>query len=311
MSDPGSPLPSLLKKESAPSRSSIFFKSFLFMLCVIALAVGMNRFFGWMAVETPDTAALFTQITDGRVEMRRMAAVEWVRQLQMSDDRKDEVSLGQLRPSDDHLRILGPDFVRSADCSGRDPVLMTSQATWLGYSRTPERGQELLRNFLQGLPGDSCIEARIMALASLIRLGVTDVDFSLIEAASESQDPSVRKIGTFGLGQLDRWSPELQKNAEARLKVLISDSVDDVRWNAAIALASRAPTEATPVLKQLLLRAKGQVTLTSSEFDLYREVFRAALRARDTELRSELMALSREHPHLKLRQAAKEILQKS
>lgn len=129
-------------------------------------------------------------------------------------------------------------------------------------------------------------------------------------ASSEHADPSVRKIAAFGLGRM-KMGPEEQKNAALRLKALLQDPVEDVRWNAAIALATVSPADAIGTLKPLLVRAETQSSLSPYELELYREVLRASLLTRDPSLREQVERISMKHPHLKLRQSAKEFLKKN
>ncbi|MBS1984134.1 MAG: HEAT repeat domain-containing protein [Bdellovibrionales bacterium] len=304
------PLPEVKKRTTKATFSSIFGRSLTLMVVVVAFAGALFGFFRWAAFEKHDAQDLFLKMTDGRTEVRRMAAVEWLRQLQEADAAHSS-DLEALRLSSEQIRVVGPEFLRSAECRGHDPVTVTTQAALLGYARVADDARPVLQNFIRALPADDCLDARVMALVSLARLGAQDpAAVQLFAEAAVHSDPSVRKVAAFALGSaLSSSLTESQNLARAKLKVLLEDSVQDVRWNAAIALAGPGRPEVLPLLRDLLERATIESAgLTYSLFEVYREAMRAALRTQDSQLVAMVEKVSREHVNLKLRQAAKEIL---
>jgi HEAT repeat protein len=121
----------------------------------------------------------------------------------------------------------------------------------------------------------------------------------------------VRKIVVYALGALpgDEQLPTLQ--------TAVTDSVPDVRWNAAVALARHGSHGGVGVLKQMLDRQylEQNVKRTArpeDDIDPVADVMISGLQAaaalRDPSLRASVQEISQQDRSLKVRQAALEAL---
>jgi HEAT repeat protein len=127
----------------------------------------------------------------------------------------------------------------------------------------------------------------------------------------ESSDPGVRKMTVYALGALPG-------DGQLRgLSTALNDSVPDVAWNAAVALARHRNRDGVPVLQRMLDRAYVERTVkrTSSrldDIDPIGEVMISALQAiaalQETSLRNEVTNLSHSESNLRVRQVAMETL---
>ena len=324
--DARAPLPEVRKKDVKEAFSSIFLKSALFLGLIVALGFGVQRFFSWAAFEGASPEELFTKSLDGRTDVKRMAAAEWVRLLQDADVNARVRELETLRPTSAQVAKLGSLLSRwAASCQAEEVPWLGSLITVLGYSPPQAGAEPLLRSLLSAIgPTSPCESLDVMGLASLARLGANSAeDLGLFQNAALDSDSSRRKIAAFGLGAFLKTSqtapegsplpPDARETSKQRLEALLQDNVEDVRWNAAFALAGAGQAEAVPVLRDLLVRAErtgqaepGSEPLTATLFAVYRESFRAVARLHDEALRGELQKLSESHANVKLRQAAKE-----
>lgn len=117
----------------------------------------------------------------------------------------------------------------------------------------------------------------------------------------ESENPDLRKTAAYVLGVL--------KNPEAAewLKSSLDDSMADVRWNAALALARLGDESGRGELIQMLDRARLAETYHMDEPDIERTMINAAkglalIQPKDAE--TILKTISVEDPNLKVREAA-------
>src|SRR5207245_1434626 len=96
--------------------------------------------------------------------------------------------------------------------------------------------------------GDEDLQTRIYAVWSLGAIGDRRAVPRLLPFLS-SDEPDLRKIGAYALGSLD--APE----ATEGLKDLLNDPVEDVSWNAALALARQGNGAGLPLLARMLDRS--------------------------------------------------------
>jgi HEAT repeat protein len=122
-----------------------------------------------------------------------------------------------------------------------------------------------------------------------------------LERLAAAEDPGVRKAAVHALGTMPGDA------ARARLAASLQDAVEDVRWNAALALAQRGDAAAAPVLRGMLdrrhLDTVAGLTPEQREEAMLAAVA-AAARISDEELRGALAELRRSDPSLRVRQAA-------
>ena len=133
----------------------------------------------------------------------------------------------------------------------------------------------------------------------------------MLQPIYASPDAGVRKMVVYALGAL----PGDQQIVT--LRTALEDSVPDVRWNAAVALARHGAKEGIPVVRQMLDRSYVEqvvkrMTRADEDQDPVADVMISGLRAaaalKDSSLRPSVESLSRQDSSLKVRQAAIEAL---
>ena len=92
-------------------------------------------------------------------------------------------------------------------------------------------------------------ETQIYSVWALGAIGDPQAEPALAELA-RSEDPGVRKAAVHALGSLTGRGVAGRPGGGA-----LADGVEDVRWNAAVALARRRDPAAVPVLLEMLDRA--------------------------------------------------------
>ena len=124
--------------------------------------------------------------------------------------------------------------------------------------------------------------------------------------ASRSEDPGVRKMAAYVMGKLG------DRRAVERLKVLLEDRVPDVRWNAAIALATLGDGSGVAVLRSMVdrdaLGRQAQLTSEQTETAMVNALKAFAL-LRDEGSLPLLEKVAREDPNLRVRDAARNAIE--
>jgi HEAT repeat protein len=153
-------------------------------------------------------------------------------------------------------------------------------------------------------------EARISAIWALGASGDPAV-IPKLQPLYQSTDAGIRKMVVYALGALPG------QTQDGTLGTALQDSIADVRWNAAVALARHGSLEGMPVLRQMLDRAsveqvvKREVRVDDDQ-DPIADVMISGLRAvaalKAPSLKPTVEALSREDRSMKVRQAALEAL---
>ncbi len=304
MSD-SDPLPRVLKPEQKTSFGGLLLKSFLIFLGLGLLAVFISWSFGWIAVEKYSVTDLFQKIVSGRSEVKRMAAAEWAREL-IEVQEKGEVK-GQLGPDSNQSKSLLAELeMQKSNPQGFDAPLAGGIATILGFSQDQPLAIKGLEDFLESYDLSSSIEPYIYSIVSLARLNsYASKSLELFLKASQHSDFALRKAAAFALGNPLHPESPIHPSAQARLRELLEDSVEDVRTNAAIALAQRGDLSAKPVLEQIVGEIENGKDPSLEQFQRDVEVFRAMGKLKDRALLDRLKVISMTHPNLKLRQAAK------
>jgi HEAT repeat protein len=153
-------------------------------------------------------------------------------------------------------------------------------------------------------------EARITTIWALGSSGDPTV-VPRLQPWLDSSDAGIRKMVVYALGALPG------EEQLATLRTALTDTVPDVRWNAAIGLARHDNREGVPVLGQMLDRAYVEQTVTrevrlDADVDPVADVMIGGLRAlaalKDASLRASIEALSQQDRSMKVRQAALEAL---
>jgi len=157
---------------------------------------------------------------------------------------------------------------------------------------------------------DEMNEAHISTIWALGASGDPAV-VPVLQPIYASPDPGVRKMVVYALGAL----PGDQQIVT--LRTALEDSVADVRWNAAVALARHGAKEGIPVVRQMLDRSYvEQVVKRASRpdedqdpvADVMISGLRAAAALKDSSLRPSVESLSQQDRSLKVREAAIEAL---
>ncbi len=199
---------------------------------------------------------------------------------------------------------LGADIVRAfSDSDSDDPRVRRYLALALGRLNNPPANAvtELVASL-----SDPDTETRISIIFALASLGdVTTIND--ISRMYESDDAGVRKMAVYAVGIL---SPDGQ---DATLRTALEDSVADVQWNAAVALARHGNSDGMVIIRRMLDRSyvERMVTRTPSSdanIDPVSEVIVSGLQAAAalgaSELRSSIQTLSESDSNLRVREVA-------
>jgi HEAT repeat protein len=144
-------------------------------------------------------------------------------------------------------------------------------------------------------------ETRLYAVWALGMIGDASALDAVVES-SLSDDPGMRKMAAYVLGRLK------DRRAVPRLRVLLEDSEADVRWNAAISLASLGDASGLSVLQSVIDRdaLSRQAALSADQSEV---AITGALKAiellHDTPSLPLLEKVAREDPNLRVRAAAR------
>ena len=199
---------------------------------------------------------------------------------------------------------LGTDIVQAfSQSDGDDPRVRRYLALAVGRLNNPPAAavDELLASL-----EDPDTETRITVIWALAALG-DSTTVSEIGQMYQSEDSGVRKMAVYALGIL---SPD---GRDATLRTALEDSVADVQWNAAVALARHGNREGMMVIGRMLDRAYVERMVTriptsDANIDPVSEVIVSGLEAaaalRASELRSSIEALSESDVNLRVREVA-------
>jgi len=187
------------------------------------------------------------------------------------------------------------------DAGGDDPRVRRFLALALGRLGNAQAVPALLEylgDVQRGEGTDS--QTHIYAVWALGAIG-DDAAIPTLVALTTNEDPGLRKMAVHALGAFR------SEEATAVLERALEDPVDDVRWNAALALAHHGHLAAIPVLEQMLdrqqLSRSEAVTPDQAEEILLQAVAGAGLLA-DPSLAVRLERLGDDDPSLKVRAAA-------
>jgi HEAT repeat protein len=247
--------------------------------------------FGLIASEGRSARDYLAEVRSGSTNRRWQAAFELSKILQTNRDAalKDE-------------RFV-PEIVALFDDSGNDdPRVRRYLAVALGRIGDRRAVASLLRVLEKP---DADPETLIYAVWALGAIGDPQAAASLVKLAS-SEDPGVRKAVAHALGALP--SPETR----AALVAGLGDAVDDVRWNAALALARQGDAAAKPVLLQMLDRsqlARAAGLTPEQEEEALLQAVGAASKLADGDVREALERLHRSDSSLRVREAARVALE--
>ena len=199
---------------------------------------------------------------------------------------------------------LGPALVQAfADSAGDDPRVRRYLALAVGRLQNVPPGA--VDQLVAGLD-DPDAETRISIIWALASVGDASV-VDEIEAMYLSTDAGVRKMAVYALGALP-----LDVQAST-LRNALDDTVADVRWNAAVALARHGRGDGMVVLRRMLDRAYvernvSRTPAVDAQLDPVAEVIVSGLQAvgalKAPDLRETVAELSRSDSSLRVREMA-------
>ena len=277
---------------AAPSLAAQFF---LIPLAVVGVTVMV--YVGFRSLLTDDRSArdYLTEVRVGGSNRRWPAAYELSRLMTDPKVRAD--------------RSLAPELVAAFEAArDDDPRVRRYLALALGRL-DPPLPAEAVSQLTKSL-ADPDAESRISTIWALGSSGDERVVPQLVPLFA-SEDAGIRKMVVYALGALPGESQV------ATLKTALQDSVPDVRWNAAIALARHGSREGVGVVRQMLDRTYVEQTVKrdvrqDEDQDPVSDVIISGLRVaaalKDPELRASIEGLSQQDRSMKVRQAALEAL---
>jgi HEAT repeat protein len=261
---------------------------FLFPMAIVAVCVGVFVVFGLIANEGKGARDYLDDIRRGGANRRWQAAFELTKVLQSGKDKA----------------LADPQFVPEVmevyQASGSDDPRVRRYLTLaLGRLRDP-RAVPALSRVARGEGGVADPETQIYAVMALGSIGDPAALPALLPLATSS-DAGMRKAVAHALGSLP------SDESRAALTSALGDTVEDVRWNAALALARRGDDAAAPVLMTMLDRAHMDAVAGLAEpqrEEAIVEAVRAAAVVPDPSLRPALERLRASDPSLQVREAA-------
>jgi HEAT repeat protein len=291
----------LTERETAPrnpltAAPALAVQFFLVPLAVVAVTAGV--YIGFRALLTDDRTPqdYLMEIQRGGSDRRWPAAYELSRQMADPKVRAD--------------RTLATELVKAFQASSGDPQVRRYLALAIGRL-DPPLPDDAIADLTHALD-DPDSETRISVIWALGSSGDPAVVPRLIPLyVAPDADAGVRKMVVYALGALPG---DAQMDT---LRTALNDGTQDVRWNAAVALARHGSREGVPVLKQMLDRAyvEQSVTVTVRQdedrdpiADVMISGLRAAAALKDESLRETVASLSESDRSLKVREAARQAL---
>ena len=281
------------EEQSVPALAVQFF---LIPLAVVVAVVLLYGGFRWLLNDERTPQEYLSDIRVGGRERRWPAAFELSRLMADPEVQASEPSLGP---------ALVSAFVESEN---DDPRVRRYLAMAVGQlTQPPEDAGASLVDALD----DPETETRISVIWALGSLGDSSV-IPELAGMYASDDAGIRKMTVYALGALPG------DEQIATLRTALNDSVPDVQWNAAVALARHGNTQGVGILGRMLDReyvervAEPTMGVGSDEVDRVGEVMITGLNAiaalNAISFRDSVLQLSRQDESLRVRQAAIEAL---
>lgn len=266
---------------------------FIFPMAIVAVCVAVFVIFGMIAAEGKGARDYLTEIRTGSANRRWQAAFELSKVLQA---RKDKALADPAFASE-----ITSVFEQSA---ADDPRVRRYLALALGRLGSARAVPALLRAAQGPAEGPADSETQIYAVWALGAIGDASALPGLLELA-RAEDAGVRKAAVHALGS---FPGEASAGALAQA---LSDRVEDVRWNAGVALARRGDPRAAPVLLQMMDRGHLATLPDLTPEQREEAVLQAAAAAghvADPALKQALQALVEADPSPKVKEAARRAL---
>jgi HEAT repeat protein len=266
---------------------------FIFPMAIVGVCVAVFVIFGMIAAEGKGARDYLAEVRTGSANRRWQAAFELSKVLQA---RKDKALADPAFAAE-----LTTVFEQSAADDPRVRRYLALALGRLGNARAVPALLEAAKGSA-GPPPDS--ETQIYAVWALGAIHDPTALPALVEL-SRSDDAGVRKSVVHALGSFS------DETSGAALAAALSDPVEDVRWNAAVALARRRDPRAAPVLLQMMDRAHlatvSGLTPEQRE-DALQQAAAAAGSVPDPALRGALQGLVDTDPDPQVKEAARRAL---
>ena len=282
-------------EEPRQSTPFLVLQFFIFPLSIVAVCVTVFVIFGLIASEGKGPRQYLDEVRTGSTNRRWQAAFELTKVLQA----KKDPALKDPRFVDEAVRTF-------AESAGDDPRVRRYLALALGRLGDRRAVPALLvaakDSAANGPHADP--ETQIYSVWALGAIGDPQAEPALAELAG-SEDAGVRKAAVHALGSMPGEA------SRAVLTTALGDGAEDVRWNAAIALARRRDPASVPVLLEMLDRAHlGTVSGMSEDqrVETLLQAVEAAGVVPDERLRAPLESLRDKDASLKVREAARAAL---
>jgi HEAT repeat protein len=281
----------------APPRQTTPFlvlQFFIFPMAIVAVCVTVFVIFGLIASEGKGARAYLDEVRTGSANRRWQAAFELSKVLQA---RKDP-SLAEPGFADELVRVF-------SGAGADDPRVRRYLALALGRLGDKRAVPALVQaaDPRGDTPADP--DTQVYAVWALGAIGDPEAIPILVKLAG-SEDAGLRKAAVHALGSF------LDDAARTALLTAVNDPVEDVRWNAAVALARRRDPAAAPVLLQMMDR-RHLATIADLTAEQREEAVLQAAQAAgvvpDPALRSALEGLRDSDPSMKVRATARAALE--
>jgi HEAT repeat protein len=267
----------------------------VFPLVIVAVGVGVFVLFGLITSEGKGPGDYLDLIRTGDSNRRWQAAYELSKVIQ-----------GSHHPELSDPRLVGRMVSLFDETKGDDPRVRRFLALALGRLGNAQAVPVLvqyLRGVRRGEETDP--ETQIYAVWALGAIG-DDAAIPELVALATHEDPGLRKTAVHALGAFR------SEEATAALERALLDPVDDVRWNAAAALARHGHTAAVPILEQMLDReqlARSEAVTPDQTEEILLQAIAGATLLSDARLSARLAELGSDDPSLRVRAAARRSLE--
>ncbi len=290
--------PKTAEEPAEPRQSTPFLvlQFFIFPMAIVAVCVAVFVIFGLIAGESHGAREYLAEVRSGGTNRRWQAAFELSKVLQAGKDPalkdpKFAVELTEL-------------FVDSGSDDPRVRRYLALAMGRLGDRRAVPPLREAVADEGQaGRPADA--DTQIYAIWALGAIG-DPAALPDLERLATSPDAGLRKAAVHALGVFPGES------ARQALVTALGDATEDVRWNAAIALARRGDAAGSPVLLTLLDRGhldKVESLTPEQREEVLLQAVAVAPALPDPALQEALVRLRTADPSLKVREAARKALE--
>lgn len=277
--------------EPGPERQSTPFlvlQFFIFPMAIVAVCVAVFVVFGLIAAEGKSAREYVGEVRNGGTNRRWQAAFELSKVIQA----KKDPALRDPQFVDELLTLFD-------DARKDDPRVRRYLALALGRLGDARAVPGLVR-CVETTGPDTDPETLIYAIWALGAIGDPQAVPQLVRLA-QAEDAGLRKAAVHALGAIP--SPEVKPSLIAALQ----DTVKDVRWNAALALARRGDAAAAPVIAAMLDRSeleRAEDLSAEQREDALLAAVVAAASLKDARLLESVRTLAESDPSLKVRDAA-------